>query len=498
MEDKRPTIIVDNVRCRLVNFEQEVISYINNLLTVKVPNAWFNPMYKKGLWDGKERFLLRPANTFPTGLLPMVVQDIEKIFGLDVELVDKRINNQYKLEKLYMGYEIAEDKIARDYQLDTVNKLITKKVKNIPFMRGVFNISTNGGKTGCATMILKEIYPQLVNNNHKMLFITHSKEIAAQAIETFEKELGIEIGFIGNGKWVEKPITVAIVTTLFRRIGTLAFEELVRDTMGFIADECHHSSSNSWYEVFNLLKNAYIRVGLTGTVDKANPVNEMKLYACTSEIVKKVTNDYLIEKGVSARPICIMFNVSEPELGRIDYPTAYQKGIVENEVRNDIIKRICKKEMDNGNVTLILLEHIEQGELLLNALESLSDKVYFTNGTLTSIERNFLLKILKERNVDVLISTAILDEGVDVSGINAVIYARGGKSRRKLLQGIGRGLRKKADGSKLRFYDFIDDTHKNLLEHSNIRYKTLKGEKFKVKLLDINNFENMTIEEINE
>ena len=69
-------------------------------------------------------------------------------------------------------------------------------------------------------------------------------------------------------------------------------------------------------------------------------------------------------------------------------------------------------------------------------------------------------------------------------------------SSRKLLQGIGRGLRKKSDGSKLRFYDFIDNTNTTLLEHSLNRYNTLENENFTIKSLDIQTYMNSTWEEI--
>ena len=69
---------------------------------------------------------------------------------------------------------------------------------------------------------------------------------------------------------------------------------------------------------------------------------------------------------------------------------------------------------------------------------------------------------------------------------------------RKLLQGIGRGLRLKSDRSNLRFYDFIDDTNKKLLLHSKERYETLADEKFEVKLMNTENFNKMSWEEIME
>ena len=363
-------------------------------------------------------------------------------------------------------------------------------------MRGVINIATNGGKTAIATGIIKELYPQLVATEKVFCFVTHSKEIARQTKNNIENDLGIEVGFIGDGKWVIKPVTVVIITTLYSRRKKPEFKNLIPNIMGFVADECHHSTATSWYDVFNLMTNAIIRLGLTGTVDKQNPVNEMRLYSCTGTIINRITNDYLIENGFSAKPVCIMFQVSEPELEGEAYSEAYQLGIVESDERLDVIGRICKKETESGNIVLILVEHIDHGEYIQEELQKLKKRVFFTNGTLTSDVRQKLLDNLKNHKIDVLISTSILDEGVDVSGINAVIYARGMKSSRKLLQGIGRGLRKKEDGSKLRFYDFIDDMNTALLNHSLNRYQVLKAEKFTIKLLNIDEYEEMSWEAI--
>ena len=107
-----------------------------------------------------------------------------------------------------------------------------------------------------------------------------------------------------------------------------------------------------------------------------------------------------------------------------------------------------------------------------------------------------MLNNTKNNNIDVLISTSVLDEGVDISGINAIIYARGMVSSRKLLQGIGRGLRKKSDGSRLRFYDFIDNMHSSLLQHSLNRYHTLKNEKFDIKMIELDKYNSMSWEEV--
>lgn len=492
-----PVIQVDNIRSKVTNLPPTLAGALSQELSVKVPNYWFSTKFKNGQWDGSQKFFLRPANTFPTGLLPKVVEFIQEELRETPQIVDKRANKgMYKLKEISENYQISDTKDARDYQVDTINKVIKNTVCGIPFMRGVINIATNGGKTAIATGIIKELYPQLVATEKVFCFVTHSKEIARQTKNNIENDLGIEVGFIGDGKWVIKPVTVVIITTLYSRRKKPEFKNLIPNIMGFVADECHHSTATSWYDVFNLMTNAIIRLGLTGTVDKQNPVNEMRLYSCTGTIINHITNDYLIENGFSAKPVCIMFQVSEPELEGEAYSEAYQLGIVESDERLDVIGRICKKETESGNIVLILVEHIDHGEYIQEELQKLKKRVFFTNGTLTSDVRQKLLDNLKNHKIDVLISTSILDEGVDVSGINAVIYARGMKSSRKLLQGIGRGLRKKEDGSKLRFYDFIDDMNTALLNHSLNRYQVLKAEKFTIKLLNIDEYEEMNWEAI--
>lgn len=489
-------IQVNNISSKITGVPSNYLNMLSSRLTVKVPNFYFSPAYKAGRWDGTERFLKRPENTFPTGLLPIVLECVDD-WELPIEIRDLR-EQKLHLPILQPGYQVSEDKTLRDYQLETFNILSTHKVHNIPFYRGVINIATNGGKTVIAESIISELYTQLRSQKSIFLFVTHSKEIAYQVQRSLESDLSIPVGFIGDGKWEVSTITIAIIPTVYRRMKDKKseFAELRDNVVGVIVDESHHASSTSFFDVLQNLPNAYIRVGLTGTVDKKNPVNEMRLYSCTGTIINKISNAYLIKKGVSAKPICMMFKVSQPELDEFEYADAYNLGIVNNDFRQEIIRDICEKETNSGNTVLVLVERIEHGNNIEEVLKPLNKEVYFTNGELSSDEREDLLNRLKNNELDVLIASNILDEGVDVSGINALIYARGMKSIRKLLQGIGRGLRLKSDNSQLRFYDFIDDTHKQLLLHSKERYETLAKEKFYVKLMSPETYNTSTWEEI--
>lgn len=481
MVDSEKVIIqMDNINSRILNIPVSLARKLSEKLSFPAPNYWFSPKFKAGLWDGKVKFFTRPGNKFPTGLMPKVVKVLEDM-EITYILQDMRANKDIILKEIPQDYKVSEEKQLRDYQIDTINKLANNKICGVTFLRGIINLATNAGKTTVASAVIKELYPQLIQTNSHFLFVTHSKEIAKQAKNSLEKDLGVTVGFIGDGLWELQTVTVALVPTLYKRITTKEFKNLVKSTIGFVADECHHSTATTWYTVLSKFTNASVRLGLTGTVDQKNPINEYRLYATTSQIINRVSNQYLIDKGYSATPDCILFNIDKLELGDLEYRDAYDKGIVENPERLDIISQICQKEAESNHSVLILIEYIHHGELIKSKLEKINKVVKFTNGQLSTEERQNLLDSLANGEIDILISTAILDEGVDVSNINAVLYARGMKSSRKLLQGIGRGLRKKADGSKLRFYDFIDNTHSILLEHSLERYKVLKSEGFSIK-----------------
>ena len=493
-------IKVTNIKSKIIGLDSSALNLLSTHLSVKVPNYYFSNAFKNHTWDGTQRFLTRPANTFPTGLLPKVVEFIQDLDNYEIEIENQCMGCNYKVLPVVdeESTVISEDKTLRDYQVDTINAVASNKVLDMPFYRGVINIATNGGKTVIAEGILKGLYPQLKKNGGVFLFLTHSKEIARQAQRSIENDLQIDTGFIGDGAWGVKTVTIALISTLYSRLKKqkVEFLELKDKVAAVILDEMHHSSSTSWQEVLNSFENCSIRLGLTGTVDKSNPVNEMKLYACTGSIIKKISNDFLIKSGVSAKPVCLMFQVSQPDVDDLEYADAYNLGIVENQFRHEIIYNIVKKEVDSNNHVLILVERLEHGQQLEETLKWLGKEVYFTNGQISTAERELYLNKLKSGELDVLIASNILDEGVDVSGINAVIYARGMKSMRKLLQGIGRGLRLKDDQSGLRFYDFIDDTNRKLLLHSKERYETLSKEKFQIKLMNTEDFNKMSWDEV--
>jgi superfamily II DNA or RNA helicase len=216
---------------------------------------------------------------------------------------------------------------------------------------------------------------------------------------------------------------------------------------------------------------------MSGTPLKYDDLSDMKLIAATGDVVVDVTNEFMIESGWSAKPIIKMYIIEDTNdaLWDMEYADAYKSMIVEHEQRNKIIIDYANK---SEGVVLILVNQLEQGRLLRDGIY----KSVFVHGSDSTEYRQDVLKAMRHATTGVCIASPIFDEGIDVPAVDTVILAGGGKGHVKLLQRIGRGLRQKAEHNELIVIDFMDDTNKHLLRHSQNRIRIYEQEGFEVKV----------------
>lgn len=94
------------------------------------------------------------------------------------------------------------------------------------------------------------------------------------------------------------------------------------------------------------------------------------------------------------------------------------------------------------------------------------------------------LEDMKTGKLKVIIATSILDEGVDISGIDVLIHVAGGKSLRQVLQRVGRSLRKKEEDNSTIIFDFLDNTNVFLQRHGEERQEIYEKEQFDIDILN--------------
>ena len=249
---------------------------------------------------------------------------------------------------------------------------------------------------------------------------------------------------------------------------------------GFIVHNCHGAASRGIWNVVRSCSASY-RFGLSGTPFKRGDKQDLKLIALTGDIIYRVTNKEMIEDGISTPTEVVMIDIPEPKIqGRKEYRLVYGEGIVHNEFRNIAICELTDKYHQHGKQVVIMIKEIEHGKLLDNMLHNYKEGAYlpheFIYGDTPIEQRTEILDAFKQGMVGILITSVILDQGIDIPNIDVLILAGGGASQIKSLQRIGRGLRWNDGKEKLTVIDFVDTTHRYLAKHSLDRVNSYVGE----------------------
>jgi len=215
----------------------------------------------------------------------------------------------------------------------------------------------------------------------------------------------------------------------------------------------------------------------------------MMLEAATGPVIYKTTNKDLIDAGVSVLPIVRFLSIASPVLENdLEWRFAYHNGIVVNSRRNTIAVDLAQYHASKKQKVMLLIIEISHGETLRALFSERGLEVKFVHGGCASDFRHNSIAEFRDEGSDILISSTILDEGIDIPTIDVLVLLSGGKSPIKLLQRIGRGLRWK-DSGQLIVYDFLDmmDVDRNppkknqkhpkhgfLTKHALERYEYLK------------------------
>lgn len=281
--------------------------------------------------------------------------------------------------------------------------------------------------------------------------------------------------------------------------------DTIKDVKICIVDECHHSVSNSYQDVFALMENTRMWVGLSGTIpSEKEPVKRSKFEGIFGNKIYKISNKYLIDNEISAKPTIKFISVNSPSNDVLNikaeqmlhaggavipknqkdlllYQSVYRLGITENEYRNNLIANLAHKlRLSKTGTSLIVVNSLEHGDIIKGILEELGEEVYYLKGEDSTEERNKVLAKVRSGEAKILIGTTILDEGMDLPNLKYLIYASAGKSPRQVLQRVGRVLRISPEKKDTVIFDFMDRTHRLLFNQSKTRLKVYREEQFEI------------------
>ena len=150
----------------------------------------------------------------------------------------------------------------------------------------------------------------------------------------------------------------------------------------------------------------------------------------------------------------------DSETGKIPRRKAtYQEEIAEivsNEKRN---LHLMEFTLGLEGNTILMIKNIEHGENLYKWMtETCPDRdIYLYTGGTKKEERDRIRKVIEgKENAIIIGSIGVLSTGISIKRLHNLVFAHPSKSRIKVLQSIGRLLRKSKHGNLVTVYDFVD------------------------------------------
>jgi superfamily II DNA or RNA helicase len=474
--------------------EPYVLQELRTYLTFKVPGHKFMPLYKNKMWDGT-KCLVNKGNTIYLGLLDTVKTFAKRAdYSLEIdEKLEKNVNlSEEKLKEFIDLVTPQGTKLSiRDYQFDAIYTSIVNQ-------RQINLACTGAGKSAIIYYLIR----WYIGLNKKVLIIVPSVSLVEQlfsdfkdyAMGTWNVDKHVQKVYSGFTKNVEK----GVVLSTWQSVYKLNKEYLNQFYVG-IFDEAHLCSANSITEMMEKMTDVPVKLGTTGTLDEKN--QKVHILALTGLIGKTRTiakSKELIERGMLS-PIKInMLTLKYPEEDRLTVKAnkTYAKEmefVVLHKKRNMLIRNLACSTTD---VTLVMFQFVEKHgyELFKLIKEKVGDtrKVFFVHGGVDGEDREKIRHIVSSSKDSIIVASyGTMSTGTNIPGISNIIFASPYKSKYKVLQTIGRGLRTKDGKSECVLYDIVDDLKWKskdniLLTHAAERIKIYSAEGFPYKMIEIN------------
>lgn len=448
-----------------------------------VPGYKFMPAYRNRLWDGKIRLYNQITGEISAGLFPQILSFAEsREYKIDIEESDYGSPNEgNKIDPEFMMKFIKALKLPfeiRDYQFDAVCTGIQRK-------NAILLSPTGSGKSLIIYVLMRYLLTSFEND---VLVIVPTTSLVEQMYNDF-KSYGYDVEhnchriYSGKDKNTSKRVIISTWQSIYRfqpdwfsRFGTV------------FGDECHGFKSKSLTTIMNKCIEAEYRFGTTGTLDGAL-THELVLQGLFGKVYRVTSTRALQDSDTLAKLSIRRIILQYDEKIRKDFgKKTYQEEIevvVTNDKRNVFIKNLT---LDLKGNTLVLYNYVEKhGKPLYKLIKDEAEekrKIFFVSGETAATDREAIRAIVeKQKNSITVASLGTFSTGINIRNLHNIVFASPSKSQIRVLQSIGRGLRKTDDGKSTTLYDIIDDiswkSKKNFgILHADERLRIYGREKF--------------------
>jgi superfamily II DNA or RNA helicase len=480
-----------------IDAERSIEAELREAFSFYVPGYKFMPKFKHGIWDGKLYLYDARSKTFPAGLYNKLLEFCASR-SYNVHIDENSLPFDYHSDDIISNLDIpitAHGKPIeiRDYQQESIDYFIQNR-------RGILLSPTGSGKSLMIYLLMRYF------EDKKFLIVVPTTSLVEQMYSDFEDYSSQDDSFNVNESTIHRIYSghekdygnKRIVITTWQSVHNLP-PSWFHPFTAIIGDEAHTFKAQSLNKIMNSCVNASIRIGTTGTLD-GTMINELVLTGLFGPVYRATTTKKLMDDDTLSKT---HINVIRLEYDKEEckfFNNIVSRYPEEMAYLTQIKKRnrfICKLALSQKKNTLVLFNYVDTHgkplyELLKVSCDNPDRQIHFISGEVDTEYRESIRKIMEdEENAILVASVGTFSTGVNIRNLHNIIFASPTKSQIRVLQSIGRGLRKHGNNSLLKIYDLIDDLSggkkkKNFaFKHGIERLKIYVKEKFDYSTYDI-------------
>ena len=477
-------IIRDEVNVKIEGLDLAMRKRLVDKFKFEIPGARYQPAVRLGRWDGKVAFFQLGGSTY-INLLPEILPILDDA-GYEINVDDKReyrttfdftpvTEDTFAETNWPVGHPMAGQPIKlRDYQIEIVNRFLENP-------QSLQEVATGAGKTLMTAALSKSIEPY-----GRSIVIVPNKSLVEQT-EADYVNMGLDVGvYFGDRKEFGKTHTICTWQSLNillknTKNGNAEFTigDFIEDVVCVMVDEAHMAKADALKTLLTtVFAHVPIRWGLTGTIPKEQ-FEFMSLKVSLGDVAGRLSASELQEQGHLAN--CHVNIVQMVDF--VEYKEYQQelKYLLENEDRLDYMAALINNIKESGN-TLVLVDRVTPGKLLT---EKIGDAV-FVSGTTKSTARKAEYAEVATSDGKVIVATyGVAAVGINIPRIFNLVLVEPGKSFVRVIQSIGRGIRKAEDKDFVQIWD-ITSTCKFAKRHLTKRKAFYKDANYPFEVEKVN------------
>ena len=362
----------------------------------------------------------------------------------------------YAIERWDMDYDISNSQYKPNYMQRRALKELNR-IRAMGATKALTVAAAGSGKTFLAA------FDALNFNPRRLLYIVHEGSILMKSFETFQKVFGSDRSYgIYNKDFKEFDADFVFSTNVTMANSLELFDKHTFDYI--VLDECHHATAETYQKIIQYFEPQFL-LGITATPERMDGEDVFSLF--DQNIPYELRLRDAIMNG-----LVVPFKYYGIRDELIEYGIKETKGhkFVEkfsDEEHCEFIYQMIEKHRLPGQKlkALAFCRDISHAIRMSQAMEDYYVTRYLT-GRNSVGERLRAYNDLQDDSADleILFTVDILNEGVDIPGVNMVLFLRPTDSQTIFIQQLGRGLRKYEGKQYVTVLDFIGNDYKRSVQ----------------------------------